>query len=51
MMIEFLMNYDWKEMERLKDWSFGWNNIPDMKSKVAIRRLSEDEVKELWGEE
>jgi hypothetical protein len=51
MAIEFLMSYDWKEMERLKDWSFGWNNIPDMKSKVAIRRLSEDEVKELWGEE
>ncbi|PQE33517.1 ent-kaurene oxidase protein [Rutstroemia sp. NJR-2017a WRK4] len=51
MVVEFLMNYDWKEMERLKDWSFGWNNIPDMKSKVAIRRLREDEVKELWGEE
>ncbi|KAM3083722.1 hypothetical protein ACMFMG_002168 [Clarireedia jacksonii] len=51
MVIEFLMNYDWKAMERLEDWSFGWNNIPDMKSKVAIRRLSEKEVKALWGVE
>lgn len=48
MLIEFLMNYDWKEIDRLKDWSFGWNNIPDMASKVHIRRLSEEEVKKLW---
>ncbi|QSZ37231.1 hypothetical protein DSL72_009325 [Monilinia vaccinii-corymbosi] len=48
MLIEFLMNYDWKEVDRFKDWSFGWNNIPDMASKVYIRRLSEEEVKKLW---
>ncbi|CAD6444006.1 72b9beee-0ecf-4a71-9a89-9a73d14acd34 [Sclerotinia trifoliorum] len=48
MLIEFLMNYDWKEMDRLKDWSFGYNNIPDMASKVHIRRLSEEEVKKVW---
>lgn len=41
------MNYDWKEMDRLKDWSFGWNNLPDMPSKVYIRRLSDDEVRKL----
>ncbi|KAF7881587.1 uncharacterized protein EAF02_006275 [Botrytis sinoallii] len=48
MLIEFLMNYDWKEIDRLKDWSFGWNNIPDMASKVHIRRLSAEEVEKLW---
>lgn len=48
MLVEFLMNYDWKEMDRLKDWSFGWNNIPDMASKVHIRRLSKEEAEKLW---
>ena len=38
MAIEFLLNYEWKEIERLKDWTFGISNVPDMSTKVLIRR-------------
>ena len=38
MMIELLLNYDWREMERPQDMSYGLYLIPNYSAKVAFRR-------------